>query len=346
VFYGIVGRTGVIKPEAVLRPVEVGGVIVSSATLHNEAYVISRDIRIGDTVVVKRAGDVIPQVVKPIPEGRTGSERTWRMPENCPACGNPLERLDEEADYYCVASDCPAQFIRLLEHFAGRDAMDIEGLGSKMAAYLPSEGLVHTLDGLYTLSLDDFAGREGFADKRAQNLIDGIERSRHRPLSRLLFGLGIRHVGKTIAELITAHFESLEALSRASLEDLVAIDGVGEAIAQSIIDWFAIDDNRVLIDRLSASGVNTRRLPEEAPAIAVDSGVVGKTFVLTGTLPGLGRSEAQAMIKRAGGKVSGSVSGRTDYVVAGESPGSKYEKARELGVEILDEAALRRLLSA
>jgi len=340
-----VGRTGVIKPEAILAPVKIGGVTVSSATLHNEAYIVNRDIRIGDTVVVKRAGDVIPQVVKPIIEGRTGGEKVWRMPTHCPACGNPLERLNDEADYYCVASDCPAQFIRLLEHFASRNAMDIEGLGSNLAALLPQESLVQTLDELYTLTHDDFSKLEGFADRRTQNLLVGIRQSKRRTLSQLLFGLGIRHVGKTTAELIVAHFDSMAALVQANREDLEAIDGVGETTAQSVVEWFAIDDNRVLIARLEDAGVNTRRLPEEVPVSAAASGVTGKTFVLTGTLPSMGRKEAQEMIKQAGGKVSGSVSAKTDYVIAGENPGSKYGKAIDLHVNVLDEDGLLSLLS-
>lgn len=339
-----VGRTGMITPEAVLEPVEVGGVMVSQATLHNADYILSRDIRIGDVVVVKRAGDVIPQVVRPIVEARTEALQAWSMPGECPACGTPLERLPDEADYYCVASDCPAQFIRLIEHYASRNAMDIEGLGSKLAVVLAEEGLVRSLPDLYRLRLDDLLRLEGFAEKRAQNLLDGIERSKGQPLSRLLFGLGLRHVGKTTAELLVAHFDSLEALGAADVEMLEAIEGVGEVIARSVVDWFALPHNRDLIAALAALGVNTRRLPEEAPA-PVDSVVAGKSFVLTGTLPTLKRSEARTRIQRAGGRVAGSVSARTDYVVAGENPGSKYERAVTLGIPILDEAALLDLLA-
>ncbi|RMF58668.1 MAG: NAD-dependent DNA ligase LigA [Bacteroidetes bacterium] len=339
-----VGRTGVIKPEAVLEPVEIGGVTVSQATLHNEAYIRSRDIRIGDLVIVKRAGDVIPQVIGPVVSARTGSERVWEMPDRCPACGNPLERLPDEADYYCVASDCPAQFIRLVEHYASRDAMDIEGLGAKLAVQLVEAGLLHTLADLYTLTADDLLGLEGFAEKKAMNLLAAIEASKHRPLGRLLFGLGIRHVGKTVAELLVARFASIDDLAAATVDDLVAIDGIGEKIARSVVDWFTLADNRALVERLQALGVNTRRLPEEEPAAPASSAVAGKTFVLTGTLPGLTRKEAEALIVRAGGKVTGSVSRKTDYVVAGENPGSKYDRARELGIPILDEAGLRALL--
>ncbi len=347
-----VGRTGAIKPEAVLEPVEIGGVTVSQATLHNEDYITSRDIRIGDTVVVKRAGDVIPAVVKPLKEARVGDEKPWSMPTHCPSCGSELIRLPEEAEWYCLSSDCPAQFIRLIEHYASRNAMDIEGLGSKMAVVLVQEGLAAHLADLYRLDKEKLLALEGFADKRAENLLEGIEASKHRPLSRLLFALGIRHVGRTTAELIVPYYASLEALESATVEDLEAIDGIGHVIAESIVDWFrATDDhgqriNQRLVEDLRALGVNTERLPEEAPPeTGEESPVAGRTFVLTGTLPTLSRSEAQARIKQAGGKVTGSVSRNTDYVVAGESPGSKLDRARELEVKILDEAGLLKLLS-
>lgn len=339
-----VGRTGAIKPEAVLEPVHIGGVTVSQATLHNEAYVVDRDIRIGDMVIVKRAGDVIPQVIKPIVDSRDGTERAWTMPAQCPACGSELVQLPDEADYYCINSECPAQFIRLVEHFAGRGAMDIEGLGSKLAVVLVEEGLVRHLSDLYELTEEDLLRLELFAEKRARNLLEGIEASRHRPLSRLLFGLGIRHVGRTIAETIVTAFESIEALQAATVEDLESIEGIGTVIAESVVDWFRIEDNRRLVERLRDLGVNTVRLPEEAPVEPGSHPAAGKTFVLTGTLPTLSRKEAADRIKSAGGKVTGSVSGNTDYVVAGENPGSKYDRALELDISILNEEALLGLL--
>lgn len=340
-----VGRTGAIKPEAVLEPVEIGGVRVSQATLHNEDYIVGRDIRIGDLVVVKRAGDVIPQVVKPILEARTGEETPWRMPDRCPACESPLVRLPDEADSYCVSTDCPAQFIRLVEHYAGRGAMDIEGLGAKLAVLLVETGLVRHLADLYRLRLEDLLALEGFAEKRAENLLAGIEGSRHRPLARLLFGLGIRHVGKTVAELLVARFASLDALGAATQEDLSAVDGIGPVIAESLVDWFSVEDNRKLVADLQALGVRTERLPEEAPvAVAGDAPAAGKTFVITGTLPGLGRKEAEDLIKRAGGKVSGSVSKKTDFLVYGENAGSKLGKAEELNITKLTEPELLRVL--
>ncbi|MXW64087.1 MAG: NAD-dependent DNA ligase LigA [Bacteroidetes bacterium SB0662_bin_6] len=340
-----VGRTGVIKPEAVLEPVPVAGVTVSSATLHNEEYIRDRDIRIGDRVVIKRAGDVIPQVVKPIEEVRSGGERTWQMPVHCPVCASELRKLPDEVDSYCVSIDCPAQFIRLVEHFASRGAMDIEGLGSKLAVTLVEEGLVGALADIYGLAAEQLIALDLFAEKRADNLLEGIETSKKRPLSRLLFGLGIRHVGRTTAELLVAHYASLDALSRAGAEEIEQIEGIGEVIAKSVESWFAVEANRDLIRRLRESGVNTERLPEEAPPEEDESGqAAGRTFVLTGTLPTLERAEATARIKQAGGRVSSSVSRNTDYVVAGENPGSKRERAAELGIVILDEDQLLALL--
>ncbi|MEZ4698704.1 MAG: NAD-dependent DNA ligase LigA [Rhodothermales bacterium] len=341
-----VGRTGALKPEAALEPVGIGGVTVSQATLHNEDYIRDRDIRIGDTVLVKRAGDVIPQVVGPVVEARDGSERVFVFPTRCPACDSPVVRLPGEADWYCVSTDCPAQFIRLIEHYASRAAMDIEGLGAKLAIQLGQEGLVKTLSDIYRLKMEDLLGLEGFAGKKAQNLLDGIEASKRRPLSRLIFGLGMRHVGKTTAELLVSRVPSIEAMSEMDADALLAIEGIGPVIAESIVDWFKVEDNRTLVADLGRLGLNLARLPEEEPAHDVDSAAFGKTFVLTGTLPTLGRADAQAMIKAAGGKVASSVSKKTDYVVAGESTGSKYDKAVELGIPILDEAGFRALLGA
>ncbi len=338
-----VGRTGVIKPEAVLEPVGIGGVTVSQATLHNEDYIASRDIRIGDTVVVKRAGDVIPQVVQPVPAARTGEERRWIMPRECPACGHPLERLEGEADWYCVAADCPAQFIRLVEHFTSRGAMDIEGFGSKLAVQLAEEGLVQSLVDLFRLDTKRLESLEGFAGKKARNLVAAAEAARHRTLGRLILGLGIRHVGKTIAEILARRYASIDAVAAANEEDLASIEGIGPVIARSVVDWFAIGDNRSLVEGLRSVGVNLHRLPEEEPP-AETGGLAGQTFVVTGTLEGISRKDAEDRIKRAGGKVAGSVSGRTDYVVVGESPGSKADRAQELGIPILDQEAFLALV--
>ncbi len=337
-----VGRTGVVKPEAVLEPVGIGGVTVRQATLHNEDYVRDRDIRIGDTVVVKRAGDVIPQVIKTVEEARAGDVKPWKMPERCPACDSDLVRLPDEADTYCMASDCPAQFIRLLEHYASRGAMDIDGLGEKLAAQLCEQGLVREISDLYTLTKEDLLTLEGFASKKADNLLVGIEASKKRPLSRLISGLGLRHVGATVSELLVSRYGSLEALQDASVDELEAIDGVGSVIAESVADWFMLEDNTRLVEALRENGVSTIRLPQEAPAGG--GPLQGKTFVITGALPTHSRDEASSLIEKAGGKVTGSVSGNTDFLVAGENPGSKYARAEERGVPMLDEAALQQLL--
>jgi len=331
-----VGRTGAIKPEAVLEPVPIGGVTVSQATLHNEDYIRDRDIREGDTVVVKRAGDVIPQVVRPIPEARTGDETPFVFPDTCPACGTELVRLDGEADWYCMNTECPAQFKRLVEHFVQRNAMDIEGLGERLAHRLVDEGLITTLADLYRLEVEDLMPLEGFAEKSAQNLIDAIDASRERRLSRLLFALGIRHVGRTVAETVVEHVGSLDELARARADELVSIDGIGPVIARSIADWFRVDRNQQLVADLKAVGVNTERLPSEAPPDDAD-GLPwgGRTVVLTGSLPGFTRREASSRFEDAGGSVTSSVSGNTDALIVGANPGSKLEEAEQRGIPVV-----------
>jgi len=347
-----VGRTGAIKPEAVLHPVQIGGVTVSQATLHNEDYIAERDIRIGDTVVVKRAGDVIPQVVRPVKDARTGDESPFKFPLACPECGSELVRLDDEADWYCMNTECPAQFRRLVEHFVMRNAMDVEGLGERVAHMLVDIGLIHTLADLYRLTVSDLVDLEGFAEKSAQNLVDAIDASRHRPLSRLIFALGIRHVGRTVAETIVEHFESLDDIAAAGPEDLEAIDGVGPVIAESIADWFEVERNQTLIEDLKSVGVNTTRLPQEAPVdsaadSAADLPLAGKTLVITGSLDGLTRKDATQLIEEAGGSVTSSVSGNTDFLVKGENPGSKYDQALDRDIPVVDGAKeLRDLLTS
>ena len=343
-----VGRTGAINPEAVLAPVEVGGVTVSQATLHNEDYIRDRDIRIGDTVVVKRAGDVIPQVVRALPDARSGDEEPWTFPSECPACGTALVRLPDEADHFCPNSECPAQFKRLVEHFVQRDAMDIEGLGERLSHRLVDLGLIQTLADIYRLGTDDLIPLEGFAEKSAQNLVTAIEASKDRSLSRLLFALGIQHVGKTVAETIVAHYASVEALMATSVDALDAIDGIGPTIAESVVDWFAVDKNRDLVRALEAEGVNVKRKAHEAPAESdAELPLAGLTLVLTGSLPDRTRSEASTAIEQAGGSVTSSVSGNTDVLVAGANPGSKLQDARDEGAQVLqidDPAAFDRLL--
>ena len=330
-----VGRTGAINPEAVLEPVHVGGVTVSQATLHNEDYIQERDIRIGDTVVVKRAGDVIPQVVRVVEDARTGDETPWSFPETCPACGNELVRLPDEADYFCLNTECPAQFKRLVEHFVQRDAMDIEGLGERLAHRLVDIGLIQTLADLYRIEREDLLPLEGFAEKSAQNLLDAIEDSRSRPLHRLLYALGIRHVGKTVAEDVVKHMASLSALAAAGQDDLEAIEGVGPTIAESIVDWFEVEENRRLVRELRAEGVNTERLPEEEPADRAHQPLEGLTVVITGSLPDRTRREASQSLEAAGASVTSSVSGNTDILVVGANPGSKLQTAEEEGAAII-----------
>ncbi|GMQ83111.1 MAG: NAD-dependent DNA ligase LigA [Rhodothermia bacterium] len=340
-----VGRTGMITPEAVLEPVEIGGVTVTQASLHNADYIRDRDIRIGDRVIVKRAGDVIPQVLGPIEGARTGDEETWTMPEVCPVCETKLERLEGEVDSYCVASDCPAQFIRLLEHFASREAMDIEGMGSKLAVQLAETGLVQTLDDVYRLDAESLSTLEGFGEKKVSNLLDGINGSKNRTLSRLLFAIGIRYVGQTTAEILASTLSSARDLFDTAPEALLETEGIGQIIAQSISEWFSLEHNRALIDDFDNLGVNITRLESEAPPPDVSSAFDGYSFVVTGTLESMGRKEAQEAIKQKGGSVSSSVSGKTSFVVVGENPGSKAARAEELGVQILDEEDFLKLLN-
>ncbi len=341
-----VGRTGVVKPVANLDPVVVGGVTVSRATLHNAEYILSRDIRIGDRVMIKRAGDVIPQVIGPVVEARSGKEVVYLEPTLCPECKEPLARLEGEADIRCVSASCPAQLKRLVEHFASRNAMDIEGMGEKVAAQLVDEGLIAGIPDVYKLDPNALLALEGFKNKKVDNLLDGISNSKGRPLHRLLFALGIRFVGETTAKLFVAKYASLQDLGNALKDDLKGIHGIGTETAESVVAWFAHEENRAIVDLLRELGVNTARLPEEEPAdVEPNSEVAGKTFVLTGTLPSLKRGDAQKLIEGSGGKVTGSVSKNTDYVVAGEAAGSKLDKAKELGIPLLDEAALLSLLS-
>ena len=341
-----VGRTGVVKPLALLDPVDVGGVTVSKATLHNPDYITSRDVRVGDRVVVKRAGDVIPAVVGPVVEARDGTETAYAPPTVCPACGEPVERAEGEADLRHVSGGCPAQLTRAVEHFASRNALDIDGLGKKIAVLLVETGLVRDLPDLYALTAEDLMPLEGFKEKKVENLLGGIEAARHRPLARLLFGLGIRHVGETVARDLVAHHASLADLAAATGESLEAIDGVGPVVAENVVAWFEDDENRRTVARLRALGVNTERLPDEPVAAPPDEAapLAGLTVVLTGTLPTLTRPEAKGRVEAAGGKVTGSVSKKTGLVVAGEAAGSKLAKAHELGVPTVDEAGLLALL--
>ena len=341
-----VGRTGVIKPLARLAPVEVGGVTVSKATLHNADYITSRDIRIGDDVVIKRAGDVIPAVVGPVSADPDRDRPVYEPPTACPVCGRALVRPEGEVDLRHRDGGCPAQLKRAVEHWAGRSALDVDGLGTKIAALLVEEGMVTDLPDLYRLDRDALLALEGFKDRKVDNLLAGLAASKERPLARLLFGLGIRHVGETVARDLVAHHPSLDALAEAEGEILEAIDGIGPIVAESVVAWFQDPANRATVEGLRDAGLNFHRQPGERVAAQADADapLAGVTVVLTGTLPTMTRPQAKALIEEAGGKVSGSVSKKTGLVVAGESAGSKLAKAVELGVPSVDEARLLAIL--
>ena len=337
-----VGRTGVVTPFAILEPVEVGGVTVRQATLHNFDFIHEKDIRIGDRVLIKRAGDVIPYVIGPVVEARTGEESSYRIPDRCHSCGELLEQIEGEVAIYCVNAACPAQLVRNIEHFASRGAMDIEGLGIKVAHLLVEGRLVIDVADLYSLDVEVLSGLEGFADKRAQNLIESIQASRSQPLSRLLTALGIRNVGEAAAGELASQFKNLDLLSEAGLEELEEVEGIGPKVARTIIDWFAQPSNTRIIKKLQEAEV----WPEFTDS--KDSGAerifAGLTFVLTGTLPSLTRAEAKELILLHGGKVTGNVSRQTDYLVAGESSGLKLTRAQDLDIPVIDETQLKALI--
>ncbi|HOD04221.1 MAG TPA: NAD-dependent DNA ligase LigA [Anaerolineaceae bacterium] len=335
-----VGRTGVLTPYAMLEPVEVGGVIVKQATLHNFEYIAEKDIRVGDRVLVKRAGDVIPYVIGPVTAARSGAERPFDPPQICPTCGQPVEHLEGEVAWYCVNAACPAQLIRHLEHFVSRSAMDIAGLGIKIVEQLVAAGLVSDVADLYTLTPMQLLTLEGFAEKKAENLLSAVEASRSQPLSRLINALGIRSVGEVLAADLTTHYPDLDALSRATAADLQQIEGVGPNIAAAIVDWFARPANQNLLHKLRSVGLWPTAA---APKASGPQPFAGLSFVVTGTLPGFTREGVKEFIESHGGKVIDSVSKKTSYLVLGENPGSKLDKARSLGVPVIDEAQLRQL---
>jgi len=336
-----VGRTGALTPVAVLEPVELGGATVSRATLHNEDEVARKDVRVGDTVLVERAGEVIPQVVRVLPEKRRPDSRTFIMPRTCPVCGAAVFRPEGEAVSRCTDASCPAQIKERLIHYGSRRAMDIDGLGEKIVDQLVDSGLVKDFADLYRLDVPTLCRLERMAEKSAGNLVRAIESSKDRGLARLLYGLGIRYVGEHVAEVLASRYRSLEALSRATQEELQEIPEIGPRIAQSVAHFFAQEENRRVIDKLRQVGVRM----EEAEAVRIAPTLRGKVFVLTGALEGFSREEAKEEITRRGGRVSSSVSRKTDYVVAGKDPGSKLQEARRLGVRVLDEEEFRSLLA-
>jgi DNA ligase (NAD+) len=335
-----VGRTGAVTPFAVLEPVVLSGATVSMATLHNEDQIAKKDIRIGDFVLARRAGDVIPEVIAPVPTRRTGKEKRFKMPDNCPVCGTKLVRPEGEAVRRCPNEECPSRNIESLFHFTGRGGMDIEGFGYKTIIALRERGLLNDPGDIYSLTRDQLLELPLFAEIRADNLMNSIEKSKDAGLARVLVALGIRHVGPPTARLLASEFGSMSTIAAASEEQLTAIEGVGQVAAQTIREWFSSARNRRLIEKLERAGV---KMTEER--IKVSGPLVGKSFVITGTLPTLSRETATEMIEAAGGKVTSSVAKKTDYLLVGENPGSKLARAESLGTEIIDEEGLKKLLS-
>jgi DNA ligase (NAD+) len=337
-----VGRTGKLTPVARLEPVFVGGVTVTNATLHNEDEARRKDVRVGDTVIVRRAGDVIPEVVAVVPEKRLHESQVFTMPKRCPVCGSEAVREEGEADYRCTGGlFCGAQRKQAILHFAQRRAMDIEGLGDKLVDQLVEGNVIKTLPDLYRLGLSGLIALERMGEKSAQNLLENLEKSKHTTLQRFLYALGIRHVGEATAKDLARHFGKLDAIMEASVKQLLEVPDVGPVVAESIHTFFAQPHNREVAEQLRACGVTWE---ESEPAARAPKPLSGKTVVLTGTLPTLTRDEAKDMLEAAGAKVAGSVSKKTDYVIAGAEAGSKLDKARELGVAVLDEEGLKRLL--
>ena len=345
-----VGRTGNMVPWARLEPVQVSGVTVSKATLHNEEDVARKDIREGDQVVIMRAGDVIPQVVSPVTQRRTGKEKRYRPPKKCPACGTPTVKPEGEVWTRCPnRKDCPGQIVQALKHFVSRGAMDIEGFGEKLVYRFFEEGLVRALPDIYRLTVDQLEALEGFQRKSAENLVASIEGSKRQPFYRVLYALGVPGIGGVNARALASHFGSIDRLMDASEEEILEVEGIGPVLAGLIRETFDEPRNQELIEDLRSAGLQLeqdRRSASGSAGVPQDGPLKGQTFVLTGTLPNMSRDEATERITAAGGKVTGSVSGKTDYVVAGADPGSKVDKAQELDRPVIDEAELERLLES
>ena len=337
-----VGRTGTLNPFAVLDPVKIAGATVKLATLHNEDDIRRKDIREGDMVIVQRAGDVIPQVVGPVVSKRSGKERVFSMPKRCPACNTPVSRVSGEAMYFCPNRDCPTQRFRLLEHFVGRGAMDIDGIGEQLARQLMLAGLVQDGADLYRLheKRDDLLKLERMGEKSVDYVLKSIEASKNRPLAQVIFALGIRHVGFEVASILANHFGSMDAVMDATTEQIDDIPGIGLKIAESVREFFTLPENRAVVEKLRAAGVNLR----EESGGAREGPLSGLTFVITGRLERFSRDGAERLVKRSGGNVASSVSKKTSYIIVGEEPGSKLAKAQQLGTEVLDEDAFIALL--
>ncbi len=339
--FASVGRTGALTPVAKLRPVRVGGVTVSNASLHNQDEIDRKDVRVGDTVVIQRAGDVIPQVVMVVKPRKNKRARKWKLPKRCPVCASETVRLEDEVVTRCPNIDCPAQIKNNLRHMASRGALDVEGLGEKLVDQLVENGLVTRLSDVFTLDRDALLALERMGEKSADNLLAGLEKAKQTTLARVLIALGIQHVGETVANLLAGRFGDLDPLLAASQDELEAIDGVGPIIAEAVARFFADKRNVAEVARLRKLGLHW---PKTEPRITGEGELAGKIFVLTGSLSAITRAEAKQRIQAAGGKVTSTVSKKTDYVVAGEAPGSKLAKARELKLEVIDEAALVALL--
>lgn len=336
-----IGRTGSLNPFAVLEPVQIGGVTVSKATLHNEEDIRRKDIRVGDTVIVQRAGEVIPQVVAPVLALRSGDEQPYQLPDRCPSCGTPINRLEGEAMAYCPNADCPDQAFRLFTHFVSREAMDIDGLGESLVAALLRAGLVHNPADLYELTKEQLLQIERLGEKSATNLLSAIEGSRRRPLRNLLFALGIRHVGAETAGLLAQHFGNLDALAQAGEAELQAVPGIGPTVAESVCTFFRNPRAQAMVGHLKATGVRT----EVRAAASSRLALAGRQYVLTGSLMALTRGAAESRLKQLGAAVGSSVTRKTTALVAGSEPGSKLAKAQQLGIPVLDEADFLALLS-
>ena len=339
-----VGRTGMVTPNAVLEPVRVAGTRVSRATLHNEDYIKERDIRIKDRVIIRKAGEIIPEVVKPVIDARHGDEAPFEMIQDCPRCASELIREAGEADYYCLNIDCPARIVESLCHFVSRDAMNIDGLGVKVVEQLYDNQLIENVADIYKLQKEQLLPLERMGEKKVTNLLTAIENSKQNSLERLLFGLGVRHVGSKTAKVLAAHFETIDALMQATFDDFKGIADFGDVIANSIVHYFTQDANVQLINELKALGLNMSYTGVKVSTANEANEFYGKTVVLTGTLATLSRKEAGVKLEALGAKVSGSVSAKTDFLVAGEKSGSKLKKAQELGVTVIDEEMMLKML--
>jgi DNA ligase (NAD+) len=338
-----VGRTGVLTPYAVLEAVEIGGVIVERATLHNFDFIAEKDIRVGDRVLIKRAGEVIPYVIGPVVDARSGREKKYKPSTKCPACGQPVEHFEGEVAWYCVNAACPAQLVRNIEHYVSRGAMDIVGLGIKIVEQLIEQGLVRDVADLYTLTKEQLLALEGFKDKKADNLLTSIESSKSQTLARFIAALGIHGVGEVMARDLSQTYPDLDALSKAGVNELMQIEGVGPNIAEAIVEWFSRPVNQKVLNKLKSVGMWPKVDLSGNAATQASDAFAGSAFVVTGTLPTFSRDDAKAFIESHGGKVVSSVSKKTSYLVLGENPGSKFDKAQALGVKIVSEEELKKL---